>query len=106
MQQQNAWIPVMASLGIGAAAYYTMTKGGRGVGSTLQQAAVPFLSGMSGGQSKMGGSSQSQVGGQQMSGSSQSQMGGQQMGSSGSSQMGSQQMSNGQSKQQSASQYQ
>ncbi|HEX7063540.1 MAG TPA: hypothetical protein VF199_00600, partial [Bacillales bacterium] len=54
MRQKGMWLPLMASVGIGAAAYYSMTKNGRSMGKTMQQM-VPFVSSMS-----MGGGGQQQ----------------------------------------------
>ncbi|HET7577641.1 MAG TPA: hypothetical protein VFK33_00035 [Bacillales bacterium] len=45
LQQRRTWLPIIASVGIGAAAYYSMTKGG-GVGRTLQQM-IPMMPAMS-----------------------------------------------------------
>jgi hypothetical protein len=57
MQQRNIWLPIMASVGVGAATYYNMTRNGKGMGQTMQQM-VPFLSGMSGGQNAQQGNTQ------------------------------------------------
>lgn len=113
-QKQNVWAPVAASLGIGAAAYYSMTKGGQGVKNTLQQAATPFLSGMGmtgsgqsqmgSGQSQMSGGASQMNSGSQMSGATSQMKNGSQM-NSGSSQMGSQ-MKSSQQNQSTANQYQ
>ncbi|MBD1380645.1 hypothetical protein [Metabacillus arenae] len=46
MQKQQVWLPLLASAGIGAAAYYSMTRG-QGLGKTVQQY-VPLIAGMSG----------------------------------------------------------
>lgn len=94
MQKQSMWIPMAASVGIGAAAYYSMTKGGQGVKGTLKQAATPFMAGMgmmNSGQSQMGSSQPSQmssngaspsINGQSQLNNTQSQMGGESMPSS------------------------
>lgn len=44
--QQGMWLPLVASIGIGAAAFYSMTRG-EGMGKTAQQF-VPFVAGMGG----------------------------------------------------------
>ncbi|WP_407272897.1 hypothetical protein [Radiobacillus sp. PE A8.2] len=44
MAKQRAWVPMLASVGIGAAAYYSMTKG-KSMGKTAAQFA-PFISSM------------------------------------------------------------
>ncbi len=46
MKNQN-WLPIIASLGVGAATYYTMTKKNQGLGQTVQKV-LPFVSAMSG----------------------------------------------------------
>ncbi|WP_257348528.1 hypothetical protein [Pseudalkalibacillus decolorationis] len=45
-QKQQMWLPLVASAGIGVAAYYSMTKG-QGTGKTIQQF-VPLVAGMGG----------------------------------------------------------
>ncbi|WP_226037356.1 hypothetical protein [Aquibacillus saliphilus] len=55
-QQRGRMMPIVASVGIGAAAYYSMTRG-KGVGNMAQQ----FMPGMSG----MGGQGQGQQQNQQ-----------------------------------------
>lgn len=52
MKNQN-WLPIIASVGIGAATYYTMTQKKQGLGQTVQKV-LPFVSAMSG----MGGNQQ------------------------------------------------
>ncbi|MFD5852796.1 hypothetical protein ACFWGC_21750 [Cytobacillus pseudoceanisediminis] len=47
-QQQQIWFPLVASIGIGAAAFYSMTRG-QGTGQTLQQF-IPLAAGMGGNQ--------------------------------------------------------
>jgi hypothetical protein len=44
------WLPLLASAGIGAAAYYSMTKG-KNMGQAMQ-AVMPLVSGMTGQGSK------------------------------------------------------
>jgi hypothetical protein len=46
MQKQQVWLPLLASAGIGAAAFYSMTQG-QGMGKTVQQF-VPLVAGMGG----------------------------------------------------------
>ncbi|MFC0300957.1 hypothetical protein ACFFIS_08995 [Virgibacillus soli] len=50
MKNNGVWLPLIASVGVGAATYYTMTKNNQGVGQTLQKM-IPFVSQMSGGSS-------------------------------------------------------
>ncbi|WP_077624245.1 hypothetical protein [Sediminibacillus massiliensis] len=45
-RNNNMWIPLVASVGIGAAAYYSMTKG-QGMGKTIQQS-MPMMAGLTG----------------------------------------------------------
>ncbi|SDK37387.1 hypothetical protein [Sediminibacillus albus] len=45
-KQRGMWIPIIASVGIGAAAYYSMTKG-NGLGKTIQSS-MPMMAGMTG----------------------------------------------------------
>ncbi|MDC3414677.1 hypothetical protein NC797_06775 [Aquibacillus sp. 3ASR75-11] len=42
--KQGMWVPLLASVGVGAAAYYSMTRG-QGIGKIMQQA-IPFASSM------------------------------------------------------------
>jgi hypothetical protein len=58
MQKQQVWLPLLASAGIGAAAYYSMTQG-QGMGKTVQQF-VPLVAGMGGQGQKMQQSPQQQ----------------------------------------------
>ncbi|MDY0408738.1 hypothetical protein [Paracerasibacillus soli] len=51
MKNNGVWLPLIASVGVGAATYYTMTKNNQGVGQTLQKM-IPFVSQMSGGSSE------------------------------------------------------
>ncbi|WP_180953641.1 hypothetical protein [Bacillus sp. T33-2] len=44
MNNQQRWLPLLASVGIGAAAYYSMRRGG-GISKTVQRF-VPLASGM------------------------------------------------------------
>lgn len=48
MDQQNQkaiWLPLIASVGVGAATFYSMTKSGKGMGQAISQM-VPFVAGM------------------------------------------------------------
>ena len=54
MQKNEVWLPLIASVGVGAATFYTMTKNNQGMGQTMQQM-VPFISNMGG--SNSGGNS-------------------------------------------------
>jgi len=42
LQQKNIWLPLLTSVGIGAVAFYSMTKNNKGIGQTLSQM-VPFI---------------------------------------------------------------
>ncbi|ALC81246.1 hypothetical protein ACFFJQ_11665 [Bacillus capparidis] len=46
MQKGQIWLPLLASAGIGTAAFYSMTRG-QGMGQTVQQF-VPLVAGMAG----------------------------------------------------------
>ena len=48
MQKNGIWLPLIASLGVGAATFYTMTKNNQGIGQTIQKM-VPFVSQMDSG---------------------------------------------------------
>ncbi|WP_179151833.1 hypothetical protein [Oceanobacillus senegalensis] len=41
MKNQN-WLPIIASVGIGAATYYTMTRNNQTLGQTVQKV-LPFM---------------------------------------------------------------
>ncbi|MCV4235943.1 hypothetical protein OHJ21_32770 [Virgibacillus sp. LDC1] len=48
MQKNNGvWLPLIASVGVGAATFYTMTKNNQGIGQTMQKM-IPFVSQMTG----------------------------------------------------------
>lgn len=47
MQKNGIWLPLLASIGIGAATFYTMSKNNQNLGQTIQKV-VPFVSGMTG----------------------------------------------------------
>ncbi|WP_099158829.1 hypothetical protein [Virgibacillus ndiopensis] len=61
MQKNAMWLPLIASVGVGAATFYTMTKNNQGIGQTMQNM-IPFVSQMGGGatgnSSNSGGNSQ------------------------------------------------
>lgn len=48
MQKNQMWLPLIASVGVGAATYYTMTKNNQNFGQTMQKM-VPFVTQMGGG---------------------------------------------------------
>lgn len=48
MQKSGIWLPLIASIGVGAATFYTMSKNNQNLGQTMQKV-LPFVSGMSGG---------------------------------------------------------
>ncbi|TLS37413.1 hypothetical protein FCL54_09690 [Pseudalkalibacillus caeni] len=50
MQNQGKWLPFVASVGLGAAAYYNMTRN-QNFGGTMQQM-IPLVTGLSGGKQK------------------------------------------------------
>ncbi|HLR79025.1 MAG TPA: hypothetical protein VK119_00290 [Bacillota bacterium] len=47
MQKNGIWIPLIASVGVGAATFYTMTRNNQGVGQTIQKV-LPFVAQMGG----------------------------------------------------------
>lgn len=47
MQKSGIWLPLIASIGIGAATFYTMSRNNQNLGQTMQKV-IPFVSGMSG----------------------------------------------------------
>ncbi|GGB61276.1 hypothetical protein F3157_19215 [Virgibacillus dakarensis] len=55
MQKNGMWIPLIASVGVGAATFYSMTKNNQGLGQTMEKM-VPFVSQMgAGGNMSSGG---------------------------------------------------
>ncbi|MFD2630469.1 hypothetical protein [Oceanobacillus kapialis] len=50
MQKNGMWIPLLASVGVGAATYYTMTKNNQNFGQAMEKM-IPLVS-------QMGGSNQ------------------------------------------------
>ncbi|ASN04935.1 hypothetical protein [Virgibacillus necropolis] len=59
MEKNAMLVPLLASVGVGAATYYTMTKNNQSLGQTMQQM-VPLVSQM-GGSSRNSGSSDKQT---------------------------------------------
>ena len=55
MQKNGIWLPLIASVGVGAATFYTMTKNNQTVGQAVQKM-IPFVSQM--GEDNSGGSGQ------------------------------------------------
>ncbi|WP_156288567.1 hypothetical protein [Oceanobacillus salinisoli] len=53
MRNQN-WLPIVASIGVGAATYYTMTRNNQNLGQTVQKM-MPFMTGMGGTQQQQQG---------------------------------------------------
>jgi len=51
MQKNGIWLPLIASVGVGAAAFFTMTRNNQGIGQAIQKI-VPFVSQMNGGSSQ------------------------------------------------------
>lgn len=47
MQKSNMWIPLITSVGVGAATFYTLSKNNHGMEATLQKV-MPFLTQMTG----------------------------------------------------------
>lgn len=45
--QKQKWLPIIASVGVGAATYYSMTRKNQSATQAIQKM-VPFMSGMSG----------------------------------------------------------
>lgn len=37
MQRNGMWLPLIASIGVGAATYYSMSKNNQGIGQVMQQ---------------------------------------------------------------------
>lgn len=46
MQNDGVWLPLITSLGVGVATYYTMSKNNQSISQTIQKV-VPFVSQMS-----------------------------------------------------------
>jgi hypothetical protein len=53
MQKNGKWLPIIASVGVGAATFYTMTRNNQSLGQTFSKM-LPFVTQMGGG----GGNSQ------------------------------------------------
>ncbi|WP_217589818.1 hypothetical protein [Lentibacillus saliphilus] len=49
MQKNGMWLPLLASVGVGAATFYTMTKNKQNLGQTVGKM-LPFVSQMGSGQ--------------------------------------------------------
>lgn len=49
MDKNGMWLPIVASLGVGAATYYTISKNHQSIGQTVQKI-LPIVSQMSSGQ--------------------------------------------------------
>ncbi|WP_176447683.1 hypothetical protein [Lentibacillus sp. CBA3610] len=47
-KNNNMWLPLIASVGVGAATYYSMTRNNQNFGQAVQQM-VPFVSQMNNG---------------------------------------------------------
>lgn len=60
MQKNGMWLPVIASIGVGAATYYSMTKNNQNIGQTMQNM-VPLVSQMSAGRQQGTGMSQTKL---------------------------------------------
>ncbi|MEB5458474.1 hypothetical protein U8M14_21470 [Virgibacillus pantothenticus] len=57
VQKSGMWIPIIASVGVGAATFYTMTKNNQNFGQTMQKM-IPFVSQMSNSNASNSGGSQ------------------------------------------------
>ena len=57
MDKNNMWIPLVASLGVGAATYYTISKNHQTIGQTMQKV-LPIVSQISSGNSNNGNTEQ------------------------------------------------
>lgn len=62
MNKNGMWIPLIASVGVGAATYYTLSKKNQTIGETMEKV-LPFVSEMSNGDS----TSQNQMSSQNLS---------------------------------------
>ncbi|WP_404453746.1 hypothetical protein LG329_04180 [Virgibacillus necropolis] len=62
MEKNAMLVPLLASVGIGAATYYTMTKNNQSLGQTMQQT-IPFVTqmGSGGGGGSSSGNSDTQT---------------------------------------------
>ncbi|MEN1968161.1 hypothetical protein WMZ97_08820 [Lentibacillus sp. N15] len=59
MQKSEMWIPLITSVGVGAATYYSMTKNNQNFGQAIEKM-VPFVSQISG-NGNMGNNQQMQM---------------------------------------------
>ncbi|MGM8365881.1 hypothetical protein ACLIBG_10435 [Virgibacillus sp. W0181] len=46
MQKNSMWLPLVASIGVGAVTYYTISKNNHSIGQTFQKV-IPYVSQMS-----------------------------------------------------------
>lgn len=53
MQTKGKWLPIIASVGVGAATYYTMSRNNQNLGQTIAKM-VPFFTGMRNNSSQTG----------------------------------------------------
>jgi len=60
------WIPLIASVGVGAAAYYTLSKKNHTIGQTMEKV-LPFVSEMSSSSSNSSSNQSNQMGSQNLS---------------------------------------
>ncbi|GAB3792192.1 hypothetical protein [Virgibacillus kimchii] len=70
MQKNGVWIPLIASVGVGAATFYSMTSNNQNLGQTMQQM-IPLVSQMNG--NNGGGQQQSQMNNNNNAGGQQQQ---------------------------------
>jgi hypothetical protein len=77
MQKNGVWIPLIASVGVGAATFYSMTSNNKNFGQTMQQM-IPLVAQMNG--SNSGGQQQPQMNSNNFSGGQQQQSQSQQLG--------------------------
>jgi len=59
--KQGIWLPLLASVGVGAATYYTMTKNNSNFGQTVQKMA-PIVASMGSGNNQNEGQQSGQLG--------------------------------------------
>jgi len=59
MEKNGMWIPIVASVGVGLATYYTVSKNHQTIGQTVQKV-LPIVSQMSSGQNSQQFGSQGQ----------------------------------------------
>jgi CHASE3 domain sensor protein len=61
MQKNGMWLPILASVGVGAATYYTMTKNNQNFNQTIEKM-VPLVTQMSGSSKIQDGENTEQLG--------------------------------------------